>query len=80
MTDPRRQETDTPNTRPYTAVSADSRFFDAQAALDPFDEAFDWTALDESPVMDNQEDMIRESKEKDEYRLENREEIRDLPQ
>ena len=70
---------DTPNTRPYTAVSSDSRFFDAQKALDPFDEAFDWKALDQSPVMDNQEDMIRESKEKDEYRLENREKPSDLP-
>ena len=51
----------------------DSRIFDPQLALDPFDEHFDWKALEESPVLDNQEDMIRESKEKDEYRLENRE-------
>jgi hypothetical protein len=29
--------------------------------------------LKESPVIDNMEDMINESKEKDEYRLENRE-------
>jgi hypothetical protein len=42
-------------------------------SLDPFDEAFDWKALDESPEMNNKADMIRESKDKDEYRLENRE-------
>lgn len=65
--------TTTPNYQPYLALPADPRVFEAQKALDPFDEDFDWKALDESPVMDNKEDMIRESKEKDEYRLENRE-------
>jgi len=64
---------DTPNDRSYTAVPVDPRIFDPQKALDPFDEDFNWKALEESPVMDNQEDMIRESKEKDEYRLNNRE-------
>jgi hypothetical protein len=39
----------------------DARIFDPQKALE------------ESPVMDDPEDMIRESKERDEYRLENRE-------
>ena len=71
--------TDRPDTTPYRAVASDPRFFDPQKALDPFDEAFDWKALDESPVMDDQEDMIRESKEKDEYRLENRERPSDSP-
>ncbi|MGD9557748.1 MAG: bifunctional YncE family protein/alkaline phosphatase family protein [Mangrovibacterium sp.] len=65
--------TETPDFKPYPALAADPRFFDPQKALDPFDENFDWKALEESPVMDNKEDMIRESKEKDEYRLENRE-------
>jgi YVTN family beta-propeller protein len=64
---------DTPNNKPYQAVPVDQRVFDPQKALDPFDEDFDWKALNESPVMDLKEDMIRESKEKDEYRLENRE-------
>ena len=64
---------DTPDLRSYAALPADPRVFDPRKALDPFDEDFDWEALDESPVMDNKEDMIRESKEKDEYRLENRE-------
>jgi YVTN family beta-propeller protein len=65
--------TDTPDPRTYAALPADIRIFDPQKALDPFDEDFDWKALEESPVMDNKEDMIKESKEKDEYRLENRE-------
>jgi YVTN family beta-propeller protein len=65
--------TDTPNYKTYAALPADPRIFDPQKALDPFDEEFDWEALDESPVMDNKADMIRESKENDEYRLENRE-------
>jgi len=63
----------TPNFTPYKAVEVDPRIFKPQEALDPFDENFDWKALEESPMMDNKEDMIRESKEKDEYRLENRE-------
>jgi YVTN family beta-propeller protein len=65
--------TETPNFTAYRAIPVDSRIFDPQKALDPFDENFDWQALEESPVMDNKEDMINESKEKDEYRLENRE-------
>ena len=64
---------ETPNFKPYTAVPVDSRIFEPQKALDPFDENFDWKALEESPEMDNKEDMIRESKEQDEFRLENRE-------
>lgn len=64
---------DTPNYKAYAALPADARIFNPQKALDPFDEDFDWKALEESPVMDHKEDMIRESKEKDEYRLENRE-------
>ncbi len=65
--------TDEPDFTPYQALAVDSRIFNPQKALDPFDENFDWKALEESPVMDDKEDMIRESKERDEYRLENRE-------
>jgi len=65
--------TESPDFTPYSAIPVDSRIFEPQKALDPFDENFDWKALEESPEMDNMEDMIRESKEKDEYRLENRE-------
>lgn len=64
---------ETPDFTPYSALPVDPRIFEPQKALDPFDENFDWKALEESPVMDNKEDMIEESKERDEYRLENRE-------
>lgn len=62
-----------PDFTPFNAVAVDPRIFDPQIALDPFDEEFDWRALEESPVMDDPEDMVRESKERDEYRLEDRE-------
>ncbi len=65
--------TETADFTAYNAIPVDSRLFDPQKALDPFDENFDWKVLKESPEMDNKEDMLRESKEKDEYRLENRE-------
>ena len=64
---------DRPDLTPYRALPVDKRIFDPQKALDPFDENFNWKALDQSPEMDNVEDMIRESKERDEDRLENRE-------
>ena len=65
--------TDTPNYAPYYALEVDRAIFDPQKALDPFDEKFDWKAVKESPIIDNVEDMVRESKEQDEDRLENRE-------
>ncbi len=63
----------TPDYSNYNAQDIDARIFNPQKALDPFDENFDWKALEESPQIDNVEDMARESKEQDEYRLENRE-------
>ena len=65
--------TNSPDFKPYDALAVDRRIFDPQKALDPFDETFDWKAINESPQIDNVEDMFRESKEQDEYRLENRE-------
>ncbi len=65
--------TDKANFTPYKALPVDKRIFDAQKALDPLDENFNWKSLDESPIIDNPEDMLRESKERDEDRLENRE-------
>ncbi len=65
--------TESPDFSPYLADPVDPRIFEPQKALDPFDENFDWKALKESPEMDNMEDMIQESKERDEDRLENRE-------
>lgn len=52
--------TDKPDYAPFRAAPVDIRIFDPQKALTPFDEKFDWKALEESPVMDNKEDMIRE--------------------
>ena len=65
--------TENPDFTPYNAVPVDQRIFDPQKALDPFDEDFDWTALEESPELDNVQDFIDDSKERDEYRLEDRE-------
>jgi hypothetical protein len=65
--------TDTPDYRPYNALPVDKRIFNPAKALDPLDEQFNWKALEESPEMDNVEDMYRYSKEQDKYRLENRE-------
>ena len=65
--------TSKPDYKIYNALDIDDRIFDPQKALDPFDEKFDWKAVRESPKIDNVEDMFRESKEQDEYRLENRE-------
>ncbi|MFA6944798.1 MAG: bifunctional YncE family protein/alkaline phosphatase family protein [Pedobacter sp.] len=57
--------TDKPDFTPYRAVPADSRIFDPQKALDPYDEKFDWKALKEGPDMDDMKDMIRESRNRD---------------
>ena len=61
--------TSEPDFTPFKALSVDPRIFDPQKALDPFDENFDWSAMDESPEIDKIEDMLRESKELDEWRV-----------
>jgi len=63
----------TPDYTPYNAKAVNPQMFEPQKALDPFNEEFDWKALEESPQIDNVEDMLRESKEQDEFRLEDRE-------
>jgi len=65
--------TSEPNYKPYNAVDVDKGMFDPQKALDPLNEKFDWKAVEDSPKIDNVEDMLKDSKEQDEYRLENRE-------
>ena len=60
--------TNTPDYTPYDAIAIDPRVFEPQKALDPFDEKFDWNAVDESPQIDNVEDMIKDSKEQDAWR------------
>ena len=63
--------TDKPDFAPYNALPVDIRVFDPQKALNPFDEKFDWKQLLKGPDIDNPDDMIRESKEQDEWRKEN---------
>ena len=58
---------------PYNALMVDSRMFDPQKALDPFDKTFDWKAVGSSPIIDHPKDMLRESLENDQNRLDNRE-------
>jgi YVTN family beta-propeller protein len=65
--------TSKPSYTPYNAMEVNKHMFDAQKALTPFDENFNWKAVRESPQMDNKEDMYRDSKEQDQFRLENRE-------
>lgn len=46
-----------PDTTTYHAILPDPGLFDPQQALDPFDADFDWSALGESPGMDDVETM-----------------------
>ena len=69
--------TSTPDFTPYDALPVDKRIFDPQKALDPLDEDFDWEAVKNSRTIDNIEDMIKDSKEQDRYRLEGRERKKD---
>jgi len=54
--------TSEPDYSPYNALPVDSRIFDPQVALDPFDEEFDWEALKKSPKLDDP-DEIKKAKE-----------------
>ena len=65
--------TSTPNYKPYNALSVNKAMFDPQKALNPFNEKFDWKAVEEAPRIDDVEEMLKDSKEQNEYRLENRE-------
>ncbi len=49
--------TSEPDFSPYKALPVDLRMFDPQKALNPLDEEFDWNALEESPTLDNPDDM-----------------------
>ena len=62
-----------PDFTPYNALPSDKRIFDPQKALDPLDENFNWKAVEESPEMDNVEDMKKAAKEQKEDRTEFRE-------
>jgi YVTN family beta-propeller protein len=62
--------TSVPDFRPYQAVGIDRKIFDPQKALTPLDENFDWKAINESPLLDDVNEMQEDQKEKKEYRLE----------
>jgi YVTN family beta-propeller protein len=53
-----------PDFTPYKAVSVDPRVFDPKLALKPFDEKFDWEAMNESPSLDDP-DEIKKAREDD---------------
>jgi YVTN family beta-propeller protein len=59
-----------PDFTPYTALAPDIRIFDPQKALSPLDEKFDWNSLKESPELDDPKEMIKDQKEKVEFRRE----------
>jgi YVTN family beta-propeller protein len=54
--------TDKPDFSPYRAIPVDTRILDPQKLLTPFDEKFDWKSLLESPVLDDEDDFIREKR------------------
>ena len=56
--------TSTPDFAPYNALPVDPRIFDPQKALGPLDEKFDWSALQQSPTLDDP-DEIKKAREKD---------------
>jgi hypothetical protein len=51
--------TSRPDSTPFAAVPPDTRVFDPDQALKPFDRRFDWTQLARSPRMDDPADMAR---------------------
>jgi YVTN family beta-propeller protein len=62
--------TGVPDFTPYTALPPDLRIFDPQKALSPLDAKFDWNALKESPILDDPKEMVKDQKEKPEFRTE----------
>ena len=64
--------TDTPDYTPYKAVPVDVRVFDPQLALDPYDEKFDWKAMESAPGLDEVEDFIKSQKEDPAWRQGNK--------
>lgn len=61
--------TGVPDFAPYTALAPDLRIFDPQKALSPLDEKFDWNSLKESPLLDDPKEMVKDQKEKVEFRV-----------
>ncbi len=66
--------TETPDFTPYKALPVDARVFDPQKALTPFDEKFDWQALEGLPTLDETEFIRRNHAEENELEVQQREE------
>jgi len=62
--------TETPDFSTYKAIPVDKRIFDPDKAYDPLDEKFDWSALKESPILDNPDYLKKDSEEQDLQRSE----------
>jgi hypothetical protein len=68
--------TSSPDFTPYVALPPDLRIFDPQKALTPIDEKFDWSAVEESPALDDPKEMVNDQKEKPEFRTGDQKKIR----
>ncbi|MDR0835372.1 MAG: hypothetical protein LBN11_02175, partial [Tannerella sp.] len=64
---------DTPDYTPYIALPIDTRVYQPEMSLAPFNEQFDWKSLTPELPLDHVPTMINDSKEQDEWRLQNRE-------
>jgi YVTN family beta-propeller protein len=62
--------TGVPDFTPYNALPSDIRIFDPQKALSPLDEKFDWNSLKDSPILDDPREMVKDQKERPEFRTE----------
>ena len=62
--------TSTPDYTPYNALPSDLQIFDPNKALTPLDEKFDWKAIQNSPLIDDEKEVKKDQKEKKEFRLE----------
>ena len=49
--------TEKPDFRPYDVVLPDSRIFDPQQAMKPYNKTFDWRKIQKGPEMDDRADQ-----------------------
>ncbi len=61
--------TSKPDFTPYNAIPVDKRIFDPEKAMEPFKENFDWRKIKSPIKLDDIEDMIEDSKEKKNWRI-----------
>lgn len=64
-----------PDFLPYNALPVNSSVFNPQKTMESFNENFNWKAI-KPTKLDDEGEMINDSKEQDKYRLENREKIK----